>query len=190
MSIKTENSAERAARFERDALPFIGQLYGAALKLTRNRTDAEDIVQETYTKAFTSFHQFQPGTNLKAWLYRILSNTFINSYRKAQRSPKLSDDPQIEDWQLAQAESHSGSATATAEMEALAHLTDSRIVEAMRGLKAEYRYTVYLADVEDFSYKEIAEILRVPMGTVMSRLSRGRAQLRQALTRAGGEIDG
>ncbi len=190
MSLMTETSEERAHRFERDALPFIGQLYGAALKLTRNRADAEDVVQETYAKAFTAFHQFQPGTNLKAWLYRIMSNTFINTYRKAQRSPKLADDPQIDDWQLAQAESHAGVASTSAETEALAHLTDSRIVDAMRGLKAEYRYAVYLADVEEFSYKEIADILDIPIGTVMSRLSRGRAQLRQALTYVGDDRHG
>jgi len=176
-----ETHAQRSFRFERDALPYIDQLYGAALKLTRHQSDAEDLVQEVYVKAFTSFNQFQEGTNLKAWLYRILTNTYINLYRKAQRSPKISDSSEIEDWQLARAESHMSNPTESAEMEAMNKLTDSRIVTAMRELKEEYRYTVYLADVEGFSYKEISDILQVPTGTVMSRLSRGRAQLRKAL---------
>jgi len=180
-SILTEAREERAARFERDALPFIDQLYGAALKLTRHQADAEDLIQETYAKAYTSFSQFQEGTNLKAWLYRILTNTYINTYRKAQRSPKVADSPDIEDWQLASAESHSSAPTASAEMEALSKLTDTRIVAAMKALKEEYRYTVYLADVEGFSYKEISVILDVAVGTVMSRLSRGRSQLRKNL---------
>ena len=180
-STLTEGREERSARFERDALPFIDQLYGAALKLTRHQADAEDLIQETYAKAYTSFSQFQEGTNLKAWLYRILTNTYINTYRKAQRSPKLSDAGEIEDWQLASAESHASAPTASAEMEALSKLTDTRIVDAMKALKEEYRYTVYLADVEGFSYKEISAILDVAVGTVMSRLSRGRSQLRKNL---------
>ena len=187
-----ESSEQRVARFERDALPYIDQLFGAALKLTRHQADAEDLVQETYAKAFTSFSQFQEGTNLKAWLYRILTNSYISTYRKAQRSPKIADGSSIEDWQLARAESHSPSVTAWAELEAMDRLTDSRIVTAMKSLKEEYRYTVYLADVEGFSYKEISEILSVPIGTIMSRLSRGRAQLRQALQELvgiGGDAD-
>ncbi|MCL1922360.1 MAG: sigma-70 family RNA polymerase sigma factor [Propionibacteriaceae bacterium] len=188
-----ETREDRVARFERDALPFIHQLYGGAIKLTHNSADAEDLVQETYAKAFSSFEQFTEGTNLKAWLYRILTNTYINSYRKAQRSPKISDSPDIEDWQLARAETHSVSPTASAEMEALSRLTDSRIIDAMKSLKEEYRYPVYLADVEGFSYKEIADILDIPVGTVMSRLSRGRTQLRRALQQIAGigvETDG
>ena len=180
-SVTEEQRAERVGRFERDALPYIDQLYAVAMKLTRHASDAEDLVQETYAKAFTSFHQFQPGTNIKAWLFRILTNSYINTYRKAQRSPKLADSPEVEDWQLAQAESHASSPTASAEMEALNRLTDSNVVTAMRGLKEEYRYVVYLADVEGFAYKEVAEILSVPIGTVMSRLSRGRSQLRRTL---------
>ena len=176
-----ESQEQRSSRFERDALPYIDQLYGAALKLTRHPSDAEDLVQETYAKAFTSFSQFQEGTNLKAWLYRILTNTYINLYRKAQRSPKISDSSEIEDWQLARAESHAPSPTASAEMEAMNRLSDSRIVTAMKGLKEEYRFAVYLADVEGFSYKEISDILQVPVGTIMSRLSRGRSQLRKTL---------
>lgn len=178
---QAETREERAARFERDALPFIDQLYGGALKLTRHQADAEDLVQETYARAFTSFNQFQEGTNLKAWLYRILTNTYINTYRKAQRSPKIADNAEIEDWQLARAEGHSITPTASAEMEALVRLSDTRIMDAMKALKEEYRYPVYLADVEGFAYKEIADILDIPVGTVMSRLSRGRTQLRRAL---------
>ena len=181
-----ETRQERASRFERDALPFIDQLYSAALKMTRNPPDAEDLVQETYTKAFSAFHQFQEGTNLKAWLYRILANTYINSYRKAQRRPQIADGPEIHDWQLAQADSHASSPTPSAEMEAMNRMTDSNVVAAMRALKEEYRYVVFLADVEGFSYKEIAEILQTPIGTVMSRLSRGRAQLRRNLREAFG----
>ena len=178
---RVDNRTDHAGRFERDALPFSDQLYGMALKMTRHAADAEDLVQETYAKAFSSFHQFQEGTNLKAWLYRILTNAYINTYRKAQRSPQISDSAEIEDWQLARAETHHSAPTASAEVEALSRLTDSTIVAAMRALKEEYRYVVYLADVEGFAYKEIAEIVDTPIGTVMSRLSRGRSQLRQTL---------
>jgi len=181
-----ETREERVTRFERDAMPFVDQLYGVALKMTRHASDAEDLVQETYAKAFTSFHQFQAGTNLKAWLFRILTNSYINTYRKAQRSPKVADSSEIEDWQLAQAESHAPTPTASAEMEAMNRLTDSNVVTAMKSLKPEYRHAVYLADVEGFSYKEVAEIVGVPIGTVMSRLSRGRAQLRHSLRELSG----
>lgn len=176
-----ETSQERVSRFENDALPFIDQLYSTALRMSRNPADAEDLVQETFAKAFASFHQFQEGTNLKAWLFRILTNSYINTYRKAQRSPQLSDSSDVEDWQLARAESHLSAPTASAEMEALSRITDSNVVTAMRSLKDDYRHVVYLADVEGFAYKEIAEILAVPLGTVMSRLSRGRSQFRQIL---------
>jgi RNA polymerase sigma-70 factor (ECF subfamily) len=181
---------QRATRFERDALPFIDQLYSLALKLSRHPADAEDLVQETYTKAFTAFHQFQEGTNLRAWLYRILTNAYINTYRKAQRSPKISDAAEIEDWQLAAAETHSSSPTASAEMEALNRLTDTTIVAAMKTLNQDFRLVVYLADVEGFAYKEIAEILQIPIGTVMSRLSRARAQLRKSVRQIMGIEDG
>lgn len=177
----TETRTEQVVRFERDALPFIDQLYSAAMKMTRNPSDAEDLVQETYAKAFSAFHQFQEGTNLKAWLYRILANTYINLYRKAQRRPQIADGPEIQDWQLAQADSHSSSPVPSAEIEAMNRITDSNVVAAMKALKEEYRYVVFLADVEGFSYKEIASILDTPIGTVMSRLSRGREQLRRNL---------
>ncbi len=181
VDLATETPSERAARFERDAMGYLDQLYGAGLRMTRNPADAEDLVQDTYAKAFASFHQFTPGTNLKAWLYRILTNSYINTYRKRQRQPQTSGGDQIEDWQLARAEAHTSDGLRTAEMDALDRMPDSAVTDAMNALSPDFRLAVYLADVEGFSYKEIAEIMGTPIGTVMSRLNRGRNQLRTAL---------
>jgi len=181
LDLDHESPQERTARFERDALPFLDQLYGAALRMTRNPADAEDVVQETYAKAFSSFHQFTPGTNLKAWLYRILTNTYINSYRKKQRQPQLADGQDVEDWQLARAEAHTSDGLRSAEMDALDRMPNTVVTDAMQSLSPDFRLAVYLADVEGFSYKEIAEIMGTPIGTVMSRLNRGRNQLRREL---------
>ena len=175
-----ESAADRTTRFERDALVFTNQLYAAALRYTKNPEDARDLVQDTYLKAFTSFHQFEEGTNLRAWLYRVLTTTFINSYRKGQRQPLIADN-ELEDWQVAKAQSHTSDQGKSAETVALESLPDSDIKRALQEIPEEFRMVVYLADVEGFSYKEIADIVEVPAGTVMSRLHRGRKLLREKL---------
>lgn len=176
-----ESLAQRKIRFEKDALVFTSQLYGAALRYTKNPHDAQDLVQDTYAKAFTSFHQFEPGTNLKAWLYRILTTTFINNYRKDQRRPQISG-AEIEDWQIAKASSHTSDQGKSAEDEVLENIADKDIKEALAAMPDEFRMAVYLSDVEGFAYKEIAEIIGIPTGTVMSRLHRGRKLLRASLS--------
>ena len=176
----TESAAEKKARFERDALQFTNQMYAAALRYTKNPSDAQDLVQDTYSKAYVSFHQFEPGTNLKAWLYRILSTTFINTYRKDQRRPLISDG-ELEDWQIYGAASHTSDQGRSAEDVALDGIVDLDVRSALAAMPEDFRMAVYLADVEGFSYKEIADIVGVPAGTVMSRLHRGRKLLRASL---------
>lgn len=181
-AVRTDESDEELAqRFERDAMPLLDQLYGAALRMTRNPADAEDLVQEAYIKAFQGFRSYKPGTNLKAWLYRILTNAYINNYRKAQRRPAEYATDDITDSQIAETASHTSVGLRSAEVEALEKLPDEEIREALMGLKEDYRMVVYYADVEGMPYKEIAEIMGTPIGTVMSRLHRGRKQLREAL---------
>jgi RNA polymerase sigma-70 factor, ECF subfamily len=171
---------ELEARFEAEALPLLPGLYSAAFRLTRNAADAEDLVQETFLRAYRGFHQFQPGTNLKAWLYRILMNTFINTYRKKQREPQTVSDDEIEDWYLYSKMTEQG-AEPSAEASVIESLPDEDVQEALSSLPDQFRIAVLLADVEGFSYKEIADITGVPIGTVMSRLHRGRKALEKRL---------
>ena len=170
---------ERRERFTNEAMPYVDQLYSAALRYTRNPSDAEDLLQETLAKAYDKYHQFRPGTNLRAWLYRILTNTYINLYRKRQRRPQEVSADATEGFSLYD-RVVGGTATA-AENEVLAHLTDAEVTDALSALPEDFRMAVYLADVEGFSYAEIAEIMDTPIGTVMSRLHRGRGRLQRAL---------
>ena len=171
------------AKFEDDAMQFAPQLYGAAMRMTRNPADAEDLVQETFLKAYRAYHTFTEGTNLKAWLYRILTNTYINRYRKLSRRPKEVDLGEVEDLYLYRKVSTAGTrqASRSAEEEVLSGFVDSDVKQAIEALPENFRLPVLLADVEGFSYKEISEIMDVPIGTVMSRLHRGRKALQKAL---------
>ena len=171
------------ARFAELAMPFMGQLYSAALRMTRNPAEAEDLVQETYLRAYRGFGGFQDGTNLKAWLYRILTNTFINLYRAKKRRPEESELEDVEELYLYRRLGGLEAAAAgrSAEDELMDHFTEVEVVEAVESLPEQFRIAVLLADVEGFSYKEIADILDVPIGTVMSRLHRGRKALQKRL---------
>ena len=167
-------------RFEREALPYMRELYAGALRMTRNPSDAEDLVQDTFLRAYRGFAGFEPGTNLRAWLYRILTNAYINTYRKRQREPQTVSDDEVPEWYLYEKLGGDG-AEASAEARVLESLPDEDVQEALAALPDQFRMAVLLADVEGFSYKEIADILGVPMGTVMSRLHRGRRALEKRL---------
>jgi RNA polymerase sigma-70 factor, ECF subfamily len=171
------------ADFERDAMQYTRQLYSAAMRMTRNPADAEDLVQETYLKAYRAYHTFQEGTNLKAWLYRILTNTYINKYRKDSRRPSEVDLGTVEDMYLYRrlGSEESAEAARTTEDRVLDGLVESDIKQAVEELPESFRMPVLLADLEGFSYKEIAEILDIPIGTVMSRLHRGRKAMQKRL---------
>lgn len=178
-SIQSRMTPELAARFEREALPYQGQLMRAALQLTRHRQDAEDLVQDAITRAYTGYHSFAPGTNLKAWLHRILLNTFINGYRKRERDPFLS---------LLPAERLPAKSMQSAEDSVLSLMPTARLVRALHELPVDFRRVIYLVDVEGFSYQEVTAIMNIPLGTVMSRLHRARTRLRNRLTSPNGEL--
>lgn len=179
--ITKKSNAQLRRLFEEEALPLMDQLYAAAMRMTRNPADASDLVQETFVKAFSAFSSFSQGTNLKAWLYRILTNTFINNYRKDQRNPYQTSIDGLEEWQVGEAESATATTTRSAEAEAIDHLPDSAIKDALQSIPEDFRLVVYFADVEGFTYQEIADIMKTPVGTVMSRLHRGRQMLRKLL---------
>ena len=169
------------AEFEREALPYLESLYNTAYRLARNAEDAEDLVQETYLRAYRSFDKFTPGTNLKAWLFRILKNAFINEYRKRKAAPREEDFAGIEDTFESRVDTDRVPSIPNPEQEALSRSLDQGVQGALEALPADYRMAIVLADLEGFSYKEIAEILEIPIGTVMSRLYRGRKLLEQQL---------
>lgn len=168
-------------------MPFMNQLFATAMRMTRNRSDAEDLVQETYLKAYRAYERFEAGTNLRAWLFRILTNNYINTYRKKQRRPHETDLGDVQDLYLYRrlGGDQLAGIGRSAEDALLEQITDSDITDALEELPEQYRTAVLLADVEGFAYKEIAEILDIPIGTVMSRLHRGRKKLQQQLYQFG-----
>lgn len=177
----TTSPSAKSALFEEQAMEHIDKLYAHAMRKTGNRVDANDLVQETYLKAFAAFDQFQQGTNIKAWLHRILENTYINQYRKLQNQPYYSPLEELEDWQLGDAESRTATSSRSAEAEAIDHLPASAVKDALQAIPEDFRAAVYLVDVEGYSYQEVADIMDTPTGTVMSRLHRGRKLLREQL---------
>ena len=177
-----ELTPDERRRFQADALPLLDSLYGAALRMTRNPQDAEDLVQETMLRAYRAFDRFEAGTNLKAWLFRILTNAYINTYRKRQREPQKVSADEVEEFDLYQElKNHDTQFDATPESIVLDSLVDSDIIDAIDDLPEQFRLAVVLSDIEGFSYAEMAEIMDVPMGTVMSRLHRGRKALQKRL---------
>jgi len=181
MNSSGDSETGKSAVFVEQALPFADQLYAAAMRLTKNPSDAADVVQETFLKAYQAFHQFEQGTNLKAWLYRILTNTYINLYRKRSREGFQQGLEDMEEWQLGDAQSLTQTAGRSAEAEAIDRMPASVVKDALHELPEDFRMVVYFADVEGLSYQEIATIMDSPVGTVMSRLSRGRKSLRAVL---------
>jgi RNA polymerase sigma-70 factor, ECF subfamily len=180
-SVPAQADQDLLERFDRDVLPMLPSLYGAALRMTRNPADAEDLLQDTTLRAYRGFASFREGTNLKAWLYRILTNSFINTYRKKQREPKTVDGPDdLDEWFLFD-RLGAQSVARSAEEDVLENIPDADVKEALESIPENFRMAVLLADVEGFAYKEIAEITGVPIGTVMSRLHRGRKALEKAL---------
>ncbi|MEY4321913.1 MAG: hypothetical protein RL167_641 [Actinomycetota bacterium] len=175
------DSAEKLQSFETQAIPLMPQLYGAALRWTRNPSDAEDLVQETFAKAFSAWAQYEQGTNLKAWLYRIMTNTHINLYNKRAKDPSRGGLDELEDWQIGSAESITATSSRSAELEAIDNLPSESIRQALAAMPDEFRMVVYYAVVDGLPYAEIAEIMGTPVGTVMSRLHRGKKLLKKSL---------
>lgn len=180
-------SDAKRARFVDEALQYTDALYAAAMRMTRNPADASDLVQETFAKAYAAFDSFKPGTNLKAWLYRIQTNTYINQYRKAQREPRQNALDELEDWQVGDSDSITATHSRSAEAEAIDRMPSGIVKDALQSLPEDRRMTVYWVDVEGMSYAETAEIMHTPVGTVMSRLHRGRRQLRELLADYAGQ---
>lgn len=174
-------SDEEVETFEKNVLPLLDTLYAGAMRMTRNSEDAADLVQETMEKAYKGFDSYKPGTNIKAWLFRIMTNAMINNYRKNQRQVLQTDQQDPEDWQMHKASEHTSNGLKSAENEVVDAMTSGEVASALKNLNEDYRTVVYYADVEQIPYKEIADTLNIPIGTVMSRLHRGRKQLKKQL---------